>query len=179
MTRPGLSAGVVAAFNVNKSAPRVAGPLYASDAEGPPPGGDLSSPLPKVAVYQRGGGSVTLLDPTSPPIAVALLGNGFDLFTFVPVEGGVAVFGLLDKYLGAAAVVSVKRGGAETFVRLREAGTFGAWTAVPPARVEIDGRALRPSQYSYDAGLLRVPAESFVGGAGEREVRMVLPPGAR
>ena len=125
VTRPGLSAGVVAAFNVNKSAPRVAGPLYAGDAGGPPLGGDLSSPLPKVAVYQRSRSLVTLLDPTSPPIAVDLSENGFDLYTFAPVEGGVAVFGLLDKYLSPAAVVSVGRRGVETVVRLREGGDFG------------------------------------------------------
>lgn len=179
VTRTGLSAGVVAAFNVNKSAPRVAGPLYASDAGMLAPGGDSSSTLPKTAAYRWSDGSVTLLDATSRPIAVQLSEGGFDLFTLVPVEGGVAVFGLLDKYLSPAAVVSVKRGGGETVVRLREAGTFGAWTAAAPVRVEVDGRALRPSEYSYDAGLLRVPAESFGGGAGGREVRIVLAPGAR
>jgi hypothetical protein len=179
VTRPGLAAGVVAAFNVNKSAPRVAGQLYALDADVTTPGGDFSSPLPKTAVYRRSDGSVTLLDPAGPPLAVDLSENGFDLFTLVPVEGGVAVFGLLDKYLSPAAVVSVKHGGGETIVRLREGGAFGAWTAAPPARVEVDGRALPSSQYSYDAGLLRVPAESFGGGGGEREVKIVLTPGAR
>jgi hypothetical protein len=167
VTRPGLSAGVVAAFNVNKTAATVAGSLGAGDAEGGP-----KYPA-NVAAYRLGDGRVTLF-PIKPPALYFDLGeNGFDLFTLAPVDDGVAVFGLLDKYLSPAAVVSVARREGGTVVRLAEAGDFGAWLARAPSRVEIDGRALAPSSYKYAAGLLRVPRASFGTRAGEREVRIV------
>jgi hypothetical protein len=48
-----------------------------------------------------------------------------------------------------------------------------------PARVEVDGRALSASQYSYAGGLLRVPRASFGVRAGAREVVLVLAGGGR
>jgi hypothetical protein len=171
VTRPGLSAGVVAAFNVNKTATRVAGSLAAGDVEWG------SRPPANVAAYRLSDGRVTVF-PIEPPALYFDLGeNGFDLFTLAPVEDGVAVFGLLDKYLSPAAVVSVTRGGGATVVRLAEAGDFGAWLARRPARVEVDGRPLSPSSYTYIDGVLRVPRESFGARAGEREVKIVTRPG--
>jgi hypothetical protein len=167
VTRPGLSAGVVAAFHVNKTAPRVAGSLNFADPEWP------AAPPARVAVYRSGGGRVSLLDARSASLDFELADGGSELFTLAPVEGGLAVFGLLDKYLGPAAVVSVTRDGAGAVVRLREAGDFGAWLARAPARVEVDGRALAPSSYGYAAGLLKIPRAAFGTRAGEREVRIV------
>jgi raffinose synthase len=168
VTRPGLTASVVAAFNVNKSERRVSGALNAGDPEWP------EKTDGQVVVYRRGDESAgpfnhhLLFEPLD-------LGEGdFDLFTLVRAEGGVAVFGLLDKYLSPAAVVSVTRGRGAAVVRLAEAGDFGAWLARQPARVEVDGRALPPSSYTYTAGLLRIPRASFGARAGEREVKIVL-----
>ncbi|MFL6257747.1 MAG: Sip1-related alpha-galactosidase [Pyrinomonadaceae bacterium] len=171
VTRPGLSAGVVAAFNVNKSAGTVAGTLDTRDVE-------WGSNRPaQVAVYRLSDRRITLFPIEPPALYFDLSENGFDLFTFAPVEDGVAVFGLLDKYVSPAAVVSVTRGVDGVTVRLREAGDFGAWLASAPARVKIDGRTLAPSSYTYAAGLLRVPRASFGMREGEREVRIVLRPG--
>jgi hypothetical protein len=64
-------------------------------------------------------------------------------------------------------------------VRLREGGDFGAWMERPPARVEIDGRTLHASAYSFNGGLLRVPASSFGAGRGERALRIRLARGRR
>jgi raffinose synthase len=168
VTRPGLSAGMVAAFNVNKSAERVGSKLAISDIEGQ--GESINVP---VAVYDRESGRAALLEARNTVMTFTLDGFGFDLFTLVPVNQGVAVFGLLDKYLGPAAVVSQKVEQNRITVRLREAGDFGAWLARAPARVEIDGQPLKTSDYSYTEGLLRVPKERFGDRAGEREVRIV------
>jgi hypothetical protein len=117
-------------------------------------------------------GRVTLLsDAVSAPVLLA--DGGFELFTLARVEEGAAVFGLLDKYVSPAGVASVKSDARGLTVRLREAGEFGAWLARAPSRVEVDGRALPASAFTYAGGLLRVPAASFGGLAGEREVRIV------
>jgi hypothetical protein len=173
VTRPGLGAGVVAAFNVNKTAPLVPGALNAGDPEWP-----AGTPA-RVAAYSLKDGSATLLERRIPTTFFSLGDGGFDLFTLAPVEGGLAVFGLLDKYLAPAAVVSVTRGGGGAVVRLREAGDFGAWLARAPARVEIDGQPLTPSSYAYARGLLKIPRASFGARAGEREVRIALGRGVR
>ncbi|HEV7891888.1 MAG TPA: Sip1-related alpha-galactosidase [Pyrinomonadaceae bacterium] len=175
VTRPGYSAGVVSAFNVNKSSTRLlAGMLDIGDAEWP--GGAVPA---TVAVYPLSDGRAGVLikkrgDVDNSQRVFSLNEYGYELFTMAAVEGGTAVFGLLDKYLSPAAVVSVRRDARGLTVRLAEAGEFGAWLARPPARVEVDGRALPASAYSYAAGLLRVPAASFGARAGEREVRIVL-----
>lgn len=171
VTRPGLSAGVVAAFHVNKDAPRVEGSLNAADPEWG------AAPPARVAVY-RGDGRVLFLDAKASSLYFGLDDGGFELFTLAPIEEGVAVFGLLDKYLAPAAVVSVTRRAGGAVVRLSEAGDFGAWLARAPARVEVDGRTLAPSSYSYSGKLLRVPRESFGARAGEREVKVVMSAGA-
>ncbi len=173
VTRPGLKAGVVAAFNVNKSVPKVTGELRASDVEGLLAAGGGAGG--RVAVYRRSDGrSFVLGGGGDESLRVSLAEGGFDFFTLVPVAEGVAVFGLLDKYLGAAAVVSQTTSGGSVAVRLGEAGDFGAWLARRPARVELDGRPLPPAAYGFEGGLLRVPRASFGGGGGQREVRIFL-----
>lgn len=172
ITRTGLTAGMVAAFNVNKSAQSVSGKLSVEDVEGLRAGG-ADGPTP-VAVYQRSSGRAILLDAKQAALPFTLNSFGYDLFTLAPVNQGVAVFGLLDKYLGPAAVLSQQSQGNRVTVRLREAGDFGAWLERAPARVEIEGRALPPSAYNYSAGLLRIPRTSFSTGTGVREITLTL-----
>ena len=173
VTREGLAAGVVAAFKVNKSAARVTGELRAADVEGLSRAGGA-----RVAVFRRSDGRAFVLGGGGgESLPVTLDEGGHDFFTLVPVAEGAAVFGLLDKYVGAAAVVSVSRGPGLLEVRLREGGEFGAWLERAPARVEVDGRALPATDFSYAGGLLRVPASGFGAGRGERTVRVRLAPG--
>ncbi|HEX8118095.1 MAG TPA: Sip1-related alpha-galactosidase, partial [Pyrinomonadaceae bacterium] len=171
VTRPGLTAGVVAAFNVNKTERSVTGTLHAGDPEWP---SDAGGP---VVVYRRHGGSAGQFDFHNPSEPFDLGDGGFDLFTLVRADDGIGVFGLLDKYLSPAAVLSVTRGQGAAAVRLAEAGDFGAWLLRRPLRVEVDGRSLPPSSYTYAGGLLRIPRASFGARAGEREVKIVTRPG--
>ena len=177
VARPGYGAGVVAAFNVNKSARSVSGLLGGGDVDWP--AGERAAASNLVAAYRRSDGRVLLLSPDAPAPPIDLAEGGFDLFTLVPAERGAAVFGLLDKYLSPAAVASVKYDARGLSVTLREAGDFGAWLERAPARVEVDGRALPASRYSYAGGLLRVPAAGFGARAGEREVRITFAQVAR
>ncbi|HYG11564.1 MAG TPA: Sip1-related alpha-galactosidase [Pyrinomonadaceae bacterium] len=168
ITRPGLSAGMVGAFNANKTARLAWGALTPGDVEG------LTAGAAGVAVYRRSDGAVSVLRGGNPVSSLTLAPNGFDLFTLSPVEQGVAVFGLLDKYLGPAAVVSQSLQGRQVEVRLREAGDFGAWLERAPARVELDGKLLPAAAYSYSRGLLRVPRASFGARGGEVRLRIQL-----
>jgi len=173
VTRQGLTAGVVAAFNVNKSMSIVTGELRAADVEGLLPAG--GGTRARVAVYRRSDGRALVLGGGGgQSLPVSLAEGGFDFFTLVPVADGAAVFGLLDKYVGPAAVVSVTRAPDVLEVRLREGGDFGAWLERPPARVELDGRALSAPAYSYGGRFLRIPASSFGAGPGERALRIHL-----
>ena len=178
VTRPGLSAGVVAAFNVNKSVPRVTGALRVADVEGLTTSAGVGA-RNQVAVYRRGEGRAYLLGGSAVALPFSLGEGGFEFFTLVPAARGFAAFGLLDKYVGPAAVVSQRFSGESVSVRLREAGDFGAWAGRAPARVELDGRALPPAAYSFERNLLRVPRASFGSRAGERELRIVLAPRRR
>src|ERR1051325_1830351 len=172
ITRPGLRAGMVAAFNVNKSARSVAGKLNIADVEGLQSTGQSGPTM--VAVYRRSSGTASLLDAKQSGLPFSLDSFGYELFTLAPVNQGVAVFGLLDKYLGPAAVVSQKTEANGVTVRLREAGDFGAWLDQAPSQIELDGRELSSSAYSYSRGLLRVSRASFGDKTGEREIRITL-----
>jgi hypothetical protein len=172
VTRPGLSAVVIAAFNVNKSAPRVTGSIGASDMEVPVDSGQTGS-MP-IAVYRRADDSATLLAGAGATLPISLGEAGFDLFTLAPVQNGIAVFGLLDKYLGPAAVTSLTSERDGVTAKLREAGDFGAWLERAPSAVEIDGRRIPSSGYTYKNGLLRIPRGSFTDGSGQPSVHIAL-----
>jgi raffinose synthase len=173
ITRDGVHASMVAAFNVNKSARQVAGALHVADVAAVD---EVGGAALSVAVYQRSNGRVGLLNARQPTLPLSLDEFGFDLFTLAPAVRGFAAFGLLDKYLGPAAINSQRRERNEVVLRLSEAGEFGAWAARSPVRVMLDGRALAPNAYSYAQGLLRVPAASFNGRTGEHELRISLAP---
>jgi len=174
ITRPGLVAGIVGAFNANKRAERVTGALNIDDVEGLMAAGTTRSENSRVAIYRRSDGQVSLLSAANQSLPLSLTARGFDLFTLSPVSGGIAVFGLLDKYLGPAAIVSASYEGRQVEVRLREAGDFGAWLESAPVRLELEGRVLPASSYSYSRGLLRVPRSSFGTKSGEVRLRIQL-----
>lgn len=171
ITRRGYSAGMLAAFNVNKSAPVVTGNINFADIEGMK---DAGGKLPtRIAVYERGTERVTLLDARNSKLPLRLTGFRSELFTLVPVDRGIAVFGLLDKYIGAAGVESLRfERGRVAVVDLREAGDFGAWLAAAPAGIEVGGRPLESADYNYERGLLRIPRARFGNATGAQVVRI-------
>ncbi|HEY9232224.1 MAG TPA: Sip1-related alpha-galactosidase, partial [Blastocatellia bacterium] len=155
ISRAGVSAGMVATFNVNKSAAQVSAAVSANDVEGFANRNAAGAKSQTVAVYQRSTGRAVLIDAQHPTVTCRLDAFGFDLFTLIAVDRGIAAFGLLDKYLGPAAIISQDWQGGELVIRLREAGDFGAWLTRAPASVRLDGRLLPASAYRYAQGLLR------------------------
>jgi hypothetical protein len=125
-------------------------------------------------MYVRSTGKVAVLDAQHPAVRFTLGEIGCDLFTLVPANGGGAVFGLLDKYLGPAGVVSVERSDQAIAVTLAEAGDFGAYLAHQPLALKIDGKTMPPSAYSYSEELLRIPPRSFGAGNSEHAVEIQL-----
>jgi len=128
--RPGLEAGAVAALRVDKATEVVAGELAAADVEG------LAGRA--VAVWQRIAGRATHLAPDE-RLAFSIGEPGVELFTLAAVEDGVAVLGLLDAYLGPAAVESVVRRAGEVVIRLRAGGQLAVWLERPLRSVAVDG----------------------------------------
>jgi raffinose synthase len=174
ITRPGLTAAMVAVFNVNKSAKTVSGVVRTQDARGLVEPTQPARAEGAIAVYRRSAGTVSILNSKQSELAINLSEFGHDLFTLVPVDQGVAVFGSLDKYLGPAALVSVERKGASIVVSLQEPGDFGAYLARMPHAVKVDGKTLPSHSFTYSRGLLRIPKESFDKGSSDHRVQLVL-----
>jgi hypothetical protein len=183
ITRPGLKAGMVAVFNVNKAAQSERGVLRIQDVPGLTDeslhrqGSANRSPQTaeeSVAVYQRSTGSVTVLDFKHPELPLKLGEFGHDLFTLVPVDQNIAIFGSVDKYLGPAAIDSVKRTGATVLIRLIEPGEFAAFLQSPPHALKVDGKAVSASTYKYSGRLLRISKESFDKTLSNHKIKIVL-----
>ncbi|HEY9857602.1 MAG TPA: Sip1-related alpha-galactosidase [Stenomitos sp.] len=153
--RPGLTAGMVGAFNVNKGAAEVVGTLRPADAEG------LEGT--SWAVYERSTGRLKVLERQQ-ELPVRLGEYGAELYTLAPVEGHVAVLGLLDKYLGPAAVQEVRREGREVVVTLEAPGEFGAYVKSWPKTIKVGDRVLTAHGYRYRNRLLTIPRTSFRDG---------------
>ncbi len=156
--RPGMNAEMIAAFNVNPTRQRVLGYLSADDAPDLGSGGMEGEMA--LAVYQRSIHAAVLLGPGA-RLPLQLGSLGADLFTVAPLRQGVAVFGLLNKYLGPAAVQSVEWQFSRVVVNLAQAGEFGAWLLRPPLAVAINGKRLHAGGYHYQNHLLTIPAASF------------------
>ena len=154
--RPGLEAGAVAALRVDKAAAVVEGALAAGDVEGLCGG--------PVAVYCRRAGRAERLEPGE-RLAFAIGDPGVELFTLAAIEDGAAVLGLLDVYLGPAAVEAVARRGAGLEIRLREGGRLGVWLERPPVSVAIGGDPVAREQIRIDGCLHVVEPAAFAGRA--------------
>jgi raffinose synthase len=159
ITRPGVKAAMVAAFNVNKGAVCLRGTLRLEDL--PELRNEDGTPVRKFAVYSRQTGSVTLMDSEHSELPFNLSEMGAELFSLVAADDGVAVLGLTDKYLGPAAVKSRKKTAKGWEVDLVQGGDFAAWMASAPGTVRVDGKVLSPSQFTFDQGVLRIPAASL------------------
>lgn len=142
VTRPGLRAGIIAAYHVNKWAPRVGGTVPRAELE------RVAGTAERLAVYRWRSGRTSLVRREDDGVRVELGDADADMLSVVRVERGVAVFGLIHKYLGPAGVASVARRRSTTTIVLREGGRFGAWVERSPRSVTIDGVAV-PARYLH------------------------------
>lgn len=129
------NAGIVAAFHIHEAADRVQATVGPSDVPG------LNAR--RYAVLDHFGQRVHALEAAE-RLPISLERGETGLYTFVPFEGSFAVFGLVDKYIGSAAVVSRDTHGGRTFVRLAEGGVFGFAADREPARVLVNGKEVAP-----------------------------------
>jgi raffinose synthase len=154
--RPGLEAGAVAALRVDKAEAVVEGALAASDIEGLGGG--------PVAVWQRLAGRAVRLEPGE-RLAFTVGEPRVELFTAAAIDEGAAVLGLLDVYLGPAAVEWVARRGDAIEIQLCAGGRLGLWLEEPPAAIAVDGRPVAREHLHRDGCLHVVEAAAFGAGA--------------
>lgn len=88
--------------------------------------------------------------------------GGWELVTFAPVDHGLAVVGLADKFNSAGAIAWRAWQGPELQVALRDGGSFLAWCATRPLSLQCDGQDL-PFDHDPASGALRAALPT--GGA--------------
>jgi hypothetical protein len=140
----GEKAAVLAAFNVNKAADHLECTVRAADV--PALAGE------RVAIYRRGSDRAHALEPNE-ELSFELDEHGAELFTMAPIEEGTAVLGVLDKYLGPAAIESQSLDAGTLTVRLKTSGTLAIWLDAPPRSVTVGGKEV---EYELEDNLLRV-----------------------
>ena len=93
---------------------------------------------------------------------VQLAEGAWDIVSFAPVDRGVAVLGLADKFNSTGAVMDKNwnRDGSLK-VKLRDGGAFLAWTEKPPREVTANGKS---AEFRHDAATGRLSAELPLGG---------------
>jgi raffinose synthase len=93
---------------------------------------------------------------------VQLAEGGWDIVSFAPVERGVAILGLADKFNSTGAVTDKKwNSDGSLKVSLRDGGNFVAWTEKPPASVTVNGKSVA---FQHDHATGRLLAAVPVGG---------------
>lgn len=161
--RPGYSAALLGAFNVTQGAQRVEGRVRLEDVHE-----WETERASRFALYRRGTGELHVLERSGPGIPVVLEEFGADIFTVTPVEQGVAVLGLLDKYVGPAAVRRVEHSAEAVELELEEGGELGLYLASAPKRMLVNGRPLSPTDHPGAPGLVRLEKALFSGGGPQR-----------
>jgi raffinose synthase len=87
---------------------------------------------------------------------VKLAEGDWEIVSFAPVDHGVAVLGLADKFNSTGAITARSWNADGTYtVTLRDGGEFIAWTEKPPRAVEADGQAVA---FRHDAATGRLSA---------------------
>lgn len=97
-----------------------------------------------------------------------------DVLVLAPIDSGLAVLGLLDKYASAATIVDwgVEVGSGRLIAQFADGGTLGFYAERRPKAVRVDGKAVRRFDYDAGSGLLTLEAQP---GA---EVVVEIDPGA-
>ncbi|XP_037458692.1 probable galactinol--sucrose galactosyltransferase 1 isoform X1 [Triticum dicoccoides] len=122
-----------------------------------------------VVVYSHVAGEVTVL-PKDAALPVTLKPREYEVFTVVPLKrlpngASFAPIGLIGMFNSGGAVTEVRHGGdAGVEVKVRGAGTIGAYSSARPKRVAVDSEAVGFS-YNDGSGLA-----TFEVGVPEREL---------
>jgi raffinose synthase len=101
--------------------------------------------LPRVphAVLAHSTGAIKRLSPGK-TLPVRLQRAQWEIFTLAPIENGVAVLGLADKFNAAAAVRSATWINERTLeLQLRDGGELVAWVEQKPSGIEFNGTEIR------------------------------------
>lgn len=156
--------GVIGAFNcryIEGKNTLISGSVRAADVEGLV-GEDFIA-------YRHSTGEMTRCQRCE-ALPVSLPTYGYEIFTFVPIEEGVAPIGLADKYNSAGAIYAsgITRAGEHEIV-LRDGGDFVAWCVARPSQVLVDEVA-QPVLYDEATGKLLVNIPS-----GEPVVVAIIP----
>ena len=136
--------GLMAVFNA-ANADEVSGSLKPSDIHGIK--GD------QFAVYEHFSKKLTIATKEQ-SIPLKLGRMGYQLYYIAPIEDKVAPFGIVEKYNAPKTIVDFKKTGNNIEVELSDAGTFAAYVASKPAKVEFQDQV--PSSFTYNNGLLLV-----------------------
>ena len=134
VTRSG-SSGLVAAFNAHEAGEPVDGFLRVADVEGL--AGD------RFAVREHFSRRLAVVGRDE-PVPIHLDADQAALYVAAPVARGAAVFGLLEKFVSPATVVSSQDDGAVLRVRLADGGTLGVWLDKPARTVRVNGTETPP-----------------------------------
>jgi hypothetical protein len=140
-------AGIVAAFNVLETGGPVAGSVSPADVYGLE--GSRFAVLEhfsKHALSMARGESIPL---TLPEFGAAL-------YLIVPIKQHAAVFGLINKYIAPAGIISSEAGHGKVRATLREGGEFAAYLECEPATVTLNGEFANQNQWSFRNGLFKM-----------------------
>ncbi len=144
--------GILAAWNVNYLFLPVRGDFSPEDIEG--------IKGQRFAVYDYFSGDMELMNRTDRR-ELRLPSWGIDLKMIVPIDDGIALFGLVDKYISPRAVKNVKQEPGRLKLDLEEGGIFGAYVESRPARIRVNGQDLASSKVSYENNFLKLDLCQF------------------
>ena len=151
-------AGILAAFNVNKSGLPVTGSFAPSDVHG------ISGMT--FAVYDHFGKKLYNLGLNDRK-KFMLETDGAKIWIIRPVRKGFAAIGLGEKYISPKAILEETVSENSARVKLYEGGEFLAWCERRPWRVLADGREVPEAAISWEDNALRVDLSSYRGKAVE------------
>ena len=140
-----IGSGVVGVFNARYAegdveSLRLTGAVGPTDVEGLT--GD------RFVIYGHGEGTAQVLSREETR-SVSLPSLGYDVFTLVPINGGVAPIGLADMFNSAGAITVKGLSGSDAYeMTVRGEGRFLIWTERTPSQLEVDGKS---SEFAYDA----------------------------
>jgi raffinose synthase len=147
-------AGIIGAWNVNYLFLPVRGNFGPEDIEG--------IQGERFAVYDYFSRSVEVMNRTDRG-NLCLPAWGVDLKVIVPIQDGIALFGLVDKYISPQAIKNVKQEPGRVKLDLQEGGIFGAYVESRPARIRVNGQDMDSARVRYKDHLLKLDLSHLKG----------------